>query len=250
MDEQQKHPVLFHDKQRYKIMMDGVAFEFTLPPTTSAMEMYNNIKAGLDRLREYASAFGYEVVIKPTVHYDFERFYSEETVLQYQCGIFGCDPDLDAVMGDNYDSPEIDARIHPYRYGGGHFHMSDYNVLIKSAPIPMVKFMAICQGNYSIANSKYGELEKLRAWKYGQPARYRIQHYSGEQVGVEYRSPSNHWIESSDTIEGMFYWAERAYKYLTERNIGVIEEFMRPTMDAIANADAGLSQKILDALPN
>jgi hypothetical protein len=248
IDQDHKHPVLFKDNN-YAIMMDGVAFEYTLPPVKTARDMFNNIQSGLNRLRDYASKLGYEVSIKPAVNYDFDRFYSERDTLSVQCGLFGCDRDWDAVLGNNYDSPSIDATKHPYRYGGGHFHMSDYNQLLRDYPIPMIKFMAICQGNYSIAHSKYLPLEKLRAWKYGQPARYRIQNYKDGITGIEYRTPSNHWIETLETIEGMFSYAQKAYSYLAARRLDIINEFLEPTIKAISEADASLANRILTALP-
>lgn len=248
IDNAQKHPVLFRE-DNFSIMMDGVAFEFTLPPTKTAKKMYNNIQEGIATLSNYVSNYGYNVTIKPTVNYDYNRFYSEDDILFYQCGIFGCDPDKDAILGDGYDSPEIDVTNHEYRYGGGHFHISDDNKLIRRYPIPMIKLLAICQGNYSIATSPYPELEKKRAWKYGQPARYRIQNYKGGQIGVEYRTPSNHWISSLETVEGMYHYAERAYNYLKEERIDVIEEYLDATVEAINSADSLLSKQILNSLP-
>lgn len=246
IDVQRKHPVILKGKD-YKVIMDGVAFELNVKPTNTAKDMFNIFTQALDSINDLAEKYKYKLVVKPTVRYDFNKFFKENDFMLYQCGIFGCDKDMDAILLD-YDSPEIDAVKHTYRYGGGHLHISDNNELINRYPVPFVKLLAVTCGNYAVATSKYPDLEKLRAWKYGQPGRYRIQNYPNDIIGVEYRTPSNNWISDLNIIEGMIEYANKAYSYLQNTRVDIIEDYLNDTIKAIGNTDIALAKSILNSL--
>jgi hypothetical protein len=244
-DETRKHPKIISTPE-FNVIMDGVAAECNFTPSKTPKEMYTKCKNAIDAINEVSTKFGYSVVLKPTVKYDFYKWFKPESDLFRQCGIFGCDPDEDAIMPD-YNSPELDVASHEYRYGGGHLHMSDNNGLLKEHPYPMIRLLAITVGNFCIANSPYPDLEKLRAFKYGQPGRFRIQHYKNNIDGIEYRSPSNVWTTKLDLTEGVFDWANKAYEYLKnpEKAIDLMRTYMDSTIDAIGNVNQTLSQSIL-----
>jgi len=247
-DETRKHPVIIKE-DNYRIMMDGIAAEFTVPPVKTAIEMFNNVNAGLDHLRNFSKSFGYDISVKPTVYYDFYKWYREDNKALEWCGVFGCDPDRDAIL-EFYNSPTIDVTTHPYRYGGGHLHISDNNQIIKDLPIPFIRLLACTVGNYSIASSPYPELEKARMFKYGQPGRYRVQNYPDGNIGVEYRSPSNIWTTNLESIEGVFYWANRAYELLQDRDraINILETFLDLTIETIQAVNQEQAKYILEQI--
>lgn len=244
-DESRKHPVLLKE-DNFKVIMDGIAAEFTVPPVKNAKDFYNNISSGLESLTKLANSFGYGVSTKPTVYYDFNKYFNPESELLAWCGVFGCDPDRDAIL-ENYTSPEVNVKTHIYRYGGGHFHISDNNVLIQEYPIPFIKLLAIFCGNFSIANSPYPDLEKLRMFKYGQPGRFRLQKYPDGNIGVEYRSPSNTWTTDLNIIEGMMEYAQKAYDYLNNPPVAIktIQTFLDLTVEAIQEVDVDKANYIL-----
>lgn len=247
-DETRKHPVIIKGDD-FKVIMDGIATECNFTPSKTPQEMYNKIKKAIDSIGDLATKYGYNVSLVPTVKYDFDKWYNPKSKLFSWCGIFGCDADRDAIVPE-YNSPEIDVREHKYRYGGGHWHMSDQNVLLDKYPMPMIKLLAITCGNYSISSSPYPELEKLRAFKYGQPGRYRAQNYPDGNIGIEYRSPSNVWSTDINTVEGMFYYAQKAYDYLKnpKKAVELMEEYLPQTITAIANVDQSLSHSILSSI--
>ncbi len=247
-DPKRKHPVIYKNDD-FKIMMDGVAFEANPSPVKTAKEMYSKIQNILDVLGEFASKFGYSVSVSPTVYYDFFKWYKPDNQLLEQCGIFGCDPDQDAIMED-YISPEINVTTHPYRYGGGHLHVSDNNLLIGNYPRPMIRLMALTVGNYSIYSSSMPKEEKLRMFKYGLPGRFRIQNYPDGNTGVEYRSPSNLWTSKLDTIEGMMYWTNKAYELLNNQDkaINALETYLDLTVEAIQQVDQNKAGYILSKI--
>ena len=247
-DETRKHPKIIASEE-FNVIMDGIAVECNFTPSKTPVEMYKKAKSAIDAINELATRFDYSVSLKPTVHYNFDKWYNPKSKLFAWCGIFGCDADRDAIV-EEYNSPELNVREHPYRYGGGHLHLSDNNTLLNLHPAPMVKILAILVGNYTVANSPYPELEKLRAFKYGQPGRYRVQNYKGDIKGVEYRSPSNVWTTDLGLTEGVFEYSNKAYEYLKDpkKAVELMEEYLPSTISAIANVDQNLAQSILSSI--
>jgi hypothetical protein len=246
VDELKKHPVLIK-RDDYKVIMDGVSFELNVRPASDAKSLHATISNALDEIGNFADKYGYNLSVKPTVNYEFNRFFKPDDDMLFQCGIFGCDKDKDAIL-ESYDSPEIDAVEHEYRYGGGHLHISDDNELVNIYPVAFVKFLAIFCGNYAVANSKYPTLEHLRAWKYGQPGRYRIQKYPNKVVGVEYRTPSNNWISELSYIEGMLHHANLAYEALKNKRSDIILDYIDDTIKAISDTNINLANQVLSSI--
>jgi hypothetical protein len=241
------HPVMMKE-DNFKVIMDGVAFELTLPPVKKAEDMKKNLSDALNRINEFANKFNYYCVVKPTVKYNFYEWYEEGNKLKEHCGIFGCDRDEDAIL-ENYICPNLDVREHDSRYGGGHWHLSDGNILIYKYIKPFVKLLACTEGNFCIKNSPYPELEKQRAFHYGQPGRYREQHYPDGNIGVEYRTPSNSWTNYPvEKMEEMFEWTKRAYFFLENFRVDIIDKYLVKSIEAIKNADQDLASEILDSI--
>lgn len=247
-DKNYVHPVILKEDD-FKVIMDGVAFELTLPPVGESeyKKFFNNTQKALKSIEDFATRFNLQLICKPTVNYKFYDFFEAGNRLKEHCGIFGCDPDQDAIL-ENYSCPEINVREHKYRYGGGHFHISDKEEVIKKYPKPFIKLLAIFCGNYSISNSSYPDLEKLRAFHYGQPGRFRIQNYPNGMSGVEYRTPSNSWLIKEDIVFGMFEQAKKAYKALNDFRVDIIEKYLDQSISAIQNANQELSKEILEDL--
>jgi hypothetical protein len=247
-DSERKHPVIYKCKD-FKLMMDGVACEANPKPSKTANEMNRDIQTVLSVMGDFANRFNLGVSISPAVFYDYNKWFNPESRAFSWCGIFGCDRDYDAIL-DNYNSPEIDVVNHPYRYGGGHLHISDENELIKDYPQAYIRLLAMTVGNYSISSSTMPNEEKLRMFKYGQPGRFRVQKYPDGNIGVEYRSPSNLWTTKIDSIEGVMYWANKAYELLNDqdRAITAIEAYLDLSVEAIQQVDQEKAGYILSKL--
>jgi hypothetical protein len=239
-----KHPIHFKS-YGIEIIEDGVAFEFTVPPTRDCSDMYDNIQFALGNLQRILGNYDHYLTIQPTMNYEIERFLHVDDDYK-MCLIFGCDPDKDAIL-PHYVCEVIDALQHPYRYFGGHFQIGCLDPrgrrLIQTHYEPFIKLCAIFIGNSVMARSGHTKLEKVRAKLYGQPGRYRIQPW-----GIEYRTPSNSWITSRATMAKMFRGAEHAFRLLQNPKVGkqVINDFLPDTITALANADGELSQQILE----
>jgi len=246
-----KHPIYHINLEKnFSWMMDGVAFELTiLKPLDTAVEMYDIVNSSLDYLESKIKNLDgtLQLYKKPVVGINPDRYIpllNNERI--YQGFIFGCDKDNDAIISD-YVCETQDVTSHKYRYAGGHFHTSGSKFF--EHYIPAIKLMAICMGNYFIANSLYPDLEKQRALTYGRPGRYRIQKYKNGDSGLEYRTPSNSWLSFPlSGYQEMFRMAELAVHFLETERVDIIRSYLDSTIKAITTADQNLARKILEEI--
>lgn len=249
-DDEIKHPV-YINTQEYSWMQDGAAWEITLKrPHKNPSELYYILQNSYTHLEEFLSGFKYEgmeisLYKKPVINInpDWYLNYMDEIKI-WQGFIFGCDPDRDAFRPD-YICETLDVATHPFRYGGGHIHVSGEDSLAEYF-IPATKIMAITVGNFCIANSPFPELEKQRALTYGRPGRYREQKYPDGSRGIEYRTPSNSWTTLPvEKVEELFDWVRKAVEFVKNRRGDLIMNFGDQTVQAIINADKELASRIL-----
>jgi hypothetical protein len=254
-----KHPtfqeIKINSNEVIKVIEDGAAFELTVPPRTNIMELIDLIHTGYDKVEEIVSKHGYNISIIPTINYNTEEYLNMGDDF-LMCLLFGCDPDLDAFNTDKKQYEES-ALEHPYRYGGGHIHISG-SEFIQRYPIPAVRLLALTVGNFVTANSPIPELEHLRTYRYGQPGKYRIQHYKKlynnqpfTETGIEYRTPSNTWTKIKNMAEGVQFWAEIAIeKVLPNRKLGnkILKEMAENGVMAILETNQILAKRNLDMM--
>jgi hypothetical protein len=248
--EDKKHPVFIQTKDGVIIHQDGAAFEFGIPVFKSAKECQFYINQGLEELNNLVSKFGFEVYTKPVVKFDPERFYRDQDRDFKECVIFGCDRDWDAFDYQNYNSDVFSVETHPYRYGGGHLHISGDDSL-KDLFLPAIQLLALYCGNYFIANTPYPEQEKIRAFHYGKPGKFRPQRYKDGTVGVEYRTPSNSWLSLNENLmEGMLEHAKMALETLhnVEKAKRLMNQFAEITINTIVTSDQEKAKSILAEL--
>lgn len=247
-----KHPIFFRQDGEFSWMMDGVAFETTLlVPHHSAESLHRALKNSIIFLEERLNNLSLKdqkisVFKKPAVKIDPAMYLNQlDDPEIYQGFIFGCDKDWDAIE-TLYEGETFEVFTHKWRYGGGHFHVGseDADVIesMHNLIVPLIQLMAIFVGNVSIANSKFPKEEKKRVFHYGNPGRYRPQKW-----GIEFRSPSNSWIEDLKTTEEMCDGAYLAMYYLENQNKGVeiLKHFLPPTIKAITTCDQNLAREIL-----
>ena len=250
-----KHPI-YIDNPDFYWMGDGAAWETGFKkPFSSAKELHKALAESLEVLEEYLSKVSWqgsklELVKKPVVSIEPEIYMDylmRENELVTQGFIFGCDKDEDAII-ENYQCKTIDVTTHPYRYSGGHWHIGVENVeFIHSIIIPFIQLQAILLGNVGISQSKYLELEKIRANTYGTPGRFRPQKW-----GTEYRALSNSWCEDLETVELLVEGSEKAYELLLnpEKAKPIIAEFLPKTIKSISDLDQAVCRSIYNEVLN
>jgi hypothetical protein len=239
-----KHPVFIQDSQ-ITVMEDGCAFEYTLPAVTTASDMFDCITRANLLLSNWLAKHGYELYITPAIPYEVEKWINEDDEFK-RCLVFGCDPDRDAIE-DDYICRTINALKHPWRYCGAHLHTGSNDpevvALLHKLWRPFVRLMAVLVGNTGIANAKDIEFEQLRGKMYGRPGRYRLPKW-----GIEYRTLSNSWITSLDTLEKIIEKTRLAFELVQfpNKTSQLLDEYLWSTCHAIATCNSELSQEILD----
>lgn len=244
-----KHPVYITNKD-FNVIGDGVALEVNLNrPCNSWQEMTKLVRFGVEASGELAAKLGLMLSIKSAVNFDFknlvkQEWYNNERMLMGI--IFGCNPDRDACATGRKSST-LDASEHPYRYGGGHIHFSGMDEFRKY-PLPTVRLLAIMLGNWLLVKNFEAEVHRLQY--YGKPGKYRVQKYKDGTTGIEYRSPSNQWLNYSDTeLEEMFSITDRAFAQLSDGSASTtIEKYLLRTVQAFERRDVSMAQGIVEEL--
>lgn len=256
-----RHPVFIDRIGDLGVMIieDGVAFEQTVRPSTDWKELYERMRIGRELLsNEILSKFpdecSPETLVLPTINYEVNRWSRMGDEFQ-NCLIFGCDQDFDAWKA-NAAGKVVDALQHPFRYGGGHMHISGVE-FFREEPILSVKALSLTVGLAAVAFSPLPELDKARTYLYGRPGKYRFQQYRdlfdeipNTNFGIEYRTPSNMWTSSLEHAEQVFNWATFCVRTLIEGGLykKAIKKFGTEARRSIIECDQNTAKSILKEL--
>lgn len=259
-DPQERHPIFIDrfNESGVLVMEDGVAFEETILPDTNWENLFDRISLGKKFLSdEILSKFPEECLpdaqTVPTINYDVDRWQLYKKAPEFISSmVFGCDQDYDA---DNYTTVKrvVNALKHPFRYGGGHIHVSG-SEKIKEEPILAIQSLKLTAGLAAVAFSDVPELDKGRTELYGKPAKFRTQQYKSlfnempfTDFGVEYRTPSNRWTNSFEHASQIFKWMEIGIHNLLEGGLvlELLEKINEETKDAIINCKQDVAKDLL-----
>lgn len=242
---------LLDEQKEFKLISDGVAWEVTNKrpfDINSPVDMLHNVKNSVERLMEIADKLDLTVATTPTVEIDisyYQKLMEENYELIYTGFVSGCDSDEDAI-NTSYVCRTVDLDNYPYRHGGGHIHFSTMGNFLHDLCIPIIRAMAITVGNFTIINSNFPELEKLRCGSYGNPGRYRIQNYPKNYRGLEYRSPSNSWINYTDEMFNEMIENLKLVLYKVETGNLDLLNYLDDTITAFKSYDKVLAKDILE----
>jgi len=252
LEEHAKHPIIFRNDIG-KVIMDGSATELNFfHPFDTPGEMFDGVHHLLNDFEAFVGEAGLEVSKHPVINFDYRKYWKEgldPESLMFQAMIFGCDRDEDAFNSD-WVCDTIDARTHPYRYGGGHIHLSNSPVISKYPKIA-IEMLALTIGNFCIVNSPYPDLDKIRSKYYGKPGKFRYQNYPDGSNGVEYRTPSNSWLSyEKKTFLEMMEWIDVALFLVENKELGeeVLDNMYMPTLMAITEVNKEISNQVLDEI--
>lgn len=171
------------------IQVDGMALEFNIEPASSQKEWLTNIATVLDQMNDMVHKVDpyMEMVFEPWA--DFDRSYF--SILPLESKILGCDPDFSS---DGLEKVPTEDLMHsPFRTAAGHVHIGwtkNQNPMSENhfnlCKTVSTKFLNV-PGYFPVTT-----MEKRRTSFYGGPGSFRPKPY-----GIELRSPSNHWVEST-----------------------------------------------------
>lgn len=102
--------------------------------------------------------------------------------------LFGCEPSW-CAYDERGKMPSIDARDHPYRYAGGHLHISGYSWMDGQDQGSLYIRMLDLFVGVPLTFWHAPEDVFLRRRHYGQAGECRFQQYNDGNFGLEYRTP-------------------------------------------------------------
>lgn len=220
--------------------VDGTAVEFNTDPvplndfTTFNAKMVTVMK----ELQKAVSAKGnYKFNISPVQDYDQEYLDS----LPDESKELGCDPDYNAYTMEENPRPDGER---PFRTGAGHIHVG----WGADIPVENREHHEICAGFVKMLDATVGlfmtciDRDPRRRELYGKAGAYRAKPY-----GVEYRFPSNVWIQEKTLRKAVHTLVGKAVNYMesgysVRRITGQTEEQIRYILD---NGNAILAKQVL-----
>jgi hypothetical protein len=166
------------------IQEDNVLAEFNIPPSASKDSFVDNINTGIKLVENEVAGFA-EIAIVPYA------FFNEKELKGKQAQEFGCDPDLSCwSLAEN---PAPCATNKTLRTASGHISIGYDNPKIELSQ----KLGQALDLFLSVRSSEMSD-ELPRRELYGKMGAIRFKDW-----GVEYRTPSNFWLTSSDRV----FWA-------------------------------------------
>lgn len=182
------------DNEGCAVQEDNVAVEYNIPPVNTVEDFIHYNRKVLGYLAEHASQQGLKLHIVPSAH------FPKAELKDPRARVFGCDPDYNAWKGGE-QNPRPNAKDKTLRSAGGHIHLG-----IKDLDhILLIKAMDLFCGVGMLQYDKDTERREL----YGKPGAFRIKPY-----GVEYRTLSNAWLQSDETIRYVWRQQERAVEFV------------------------------------
>jgi len=179
------------------VQEDNVAAEFNIPPCTSFNDFHTNIQYVLEHLKYKVKPLGLSLATKVASH-----TFTDDQLETWQAMVFGCEPDYNAWTNKQNPRPSIDNPN--LRSAGGHIHVGT-----NLDKIEVIRSMDLHLGIESLDLDKDTERRKL----YGKAGAFRPKEY-----GVEYRTLSNFWIWSEETIKWAWGKTNQAIKFVEEKN--------------------------------
>lgn len=189
------------------VQVDGMALEFNINPAETYEEFSKNIKVVLKQLREMVDP-QLEFAFEPVAHFGKEYIDSQPDVAKE----LGCEPDYNAWTSQINPKPNADLG---FRTASGHVHIGWTNQqdITHAEHIEACEMMVKQLDFYLGVPALLWDHDTVRSSMYGAPGAYRPKHY-----GVEYRTLSNVWLKSEDTIRYVFNQSLRAAEMLMAQN--------------------------------
>jgi hypothetical protein len=185
------------------VQVDGLALEFNIDPASTAEEFSNNIETVLTQMKEMVSNVDKDMKINFVPYAEFEPKYFES--VDGSAKVLGCDPDFN-IHGFVNNAPDISDK--PFRTAAGHIHIGWTNGEDVGSPNHFADCMHVANFFEKRKKNSFYEartpLEKKRVGIYGGNGSFRPKTY-----GVELRSPSNIWVEYSQSRIDMFNYTAK-----------------------------------------
>jgi hypothetical protein len=188
------------------LQADGTAVEFNTDPAYSAEEFAENIQCVLDQVREIVPK---ELNFNFSPAIEYEQSYFD--ALPEYCKVLGCDPDMSAFTLKFNNPPQPEGTM---RTAGGHLHVGwgtePWDVedeFHRFNAQQVVYWMDKCLHTMISTH----EPANVRRKMYGGAGAMRIKPY-----GVEYRSPSNFWLQHPKLWPFIFDFTRAGFDFMSQ----------------------------------
>lgn len=218
------------------VQEDNVLAEFNVNPATNEEEFVQNTLLILSDL---------DKIIKPldlSINIAASALFNQDQLNHELAQLAGCDPDYDAWKLTENDPPHLQGTN--LRSCGGHLHIAfDRAKNDMMARPQLVRILDLVAGVPSILMDKDTERRKL----YGNAGAHRPKMVdAGDPYdGVEYRTLSNFWLTSKDTIGWAYRAVHRAVHNFDEL-LQIAQENGNVIVQTINNADKSLAKRLID----
>ena len=210
------------------IQEDNVAIEYNIPPCKTITDWVFHHNFVKDYLEVLVSGMGCTLAIQPIATLEDSELDNDIARLA------GCTPDFD-VWNECINEP-VDLSITNKRSSGGHISVG-WDDFTQEQQLDMIKAMDATLGLESVLLDDDTERKKL----YGKAGCFRFTAF-----GVEYRSLSNFWIKSDESLQ----WAwDTTMKAIDLVNSGKVEEIKKHgdrIVEAINTNNKDLAQELLN----
>lgn len=236
-------PVLEHGKydkidlgNDYCVYYDNTMVETNVPPASTKKKFLNNIRETFKRINSILEE-SYEILAVPS------HSFTKEECRHYDAIEAGCQPEFCAYEEDMCVPPSFKDT---FRSAGGHVHIgrSDYMdvdegfLIDMKSKIEIIRAMDLFLGipMVLIDNS---EASIKRKELYGRGGRFRPTPY-----GVEYRTPSNFWLNSPVYAEIVYEATNLVFDLGKENNLPKVDVDI---LEIIDNDDVEKAQAVLES---
>ena len=193
-----------HKVPKGAVQIDGMAVEFNIDPVKTRAAFIKSVKSVLNTIDKMLK-HKYEFVFESTAHFGKELIDAQPE----EAKELGCDPDFNAWTGKENPVPDAEK---PFRTGAGHIHIGWTNgQSVKSEDHLDVCRHLIRHLDYFCMPMILVDKDSTRRELYGATGAFRPKPY-----GVEYRTPSNFWLQSDETMGFMFDMIVGAIKKLVD----------------------------------
>lgn len=185
------------DDEGCAVQEDNVAVEYNIPAVKDVESFIHYNRKVLAYLSEQVAQDGLKLSIVASANFSKQEL-ADPRALQ-----FGCEPDFNAWEGGKMN-PRPHSKDKSLRSAGGHIHIGNIDGLDKCLVIQAMDLFI------GVGMMKYDK-DTRRRNLYGKAGACRFKPY-----GVEYRTPSNAWLQSDETIRYVWRQQERAIEFVRQ----------------------------------
>ena len=210
------------------IQEDNVAIEYNIPACKTINDwifQHNFVK---DYLEVLASGMGCTLAIQPIATLEDSELDNDMARLA------GCTPDFD-VWNECINEP-VDLSITNKRSAGGHISVG-WDDFTQEQQVDMIKAMDATVGLESVLLDFDTERKKL----YGKAGCFRFREY-----GIEYRSLSNFWIKTDDSLQWAWNTTMKAIDLVNSGKIEEVKKHGDRIVEAINTNNKELASELLN----